>query len=156
MFMLRMITLDWLDRPTWPLKVGLVPEHPMIVLFEPIVAVPCPRLPLTKITAAVVPLAAVLNWASVVTSWPAAEPPPVVPPLSDAQPTGAGVPAMNDGTAHGVAACSTSSCSSGSDSAQPVMALTAQIINLVRIAISSIFECCVVCHASRIRYIVSN
>src|ERR1043165_3514845 len=75
-----------------------------------------------KITAGVVPFASVLNCDSVVTSCPAAAPPPVVPPFSDAQPTGVGAPAMNDGTEQGVAACvasDSSGSSIGSGAAQP-------------------------------------
>jgi hypothetical protein len=42
-------------------------------------------------TAALVPLAAWLKSASVVTTMGVAEPPPVVPPLREAHPMGAGV-----------------------------------------------------------------
>src|SRR5689334_13976535 len=132
-FMLRTMTLVTLVIRTWPLRVGLVPEQPMIVLFEPIDAVPCASRPLTKITAGLLPAAAVLNAASVVTSVCGPAPPPVVPPLSDAHPTGVGAPAMNDGTEHGVAACSVSDSSGDSESAQPPLMTNAQIIHFVDI-----------------------
>src|SRR5262249_54939332 len=131
MLMLRMITLAAAFTPTCPLRVGFVPEQPMIVLFEPIVAVPWPRLPLTKITAGVVPLASVLNCDSVGTSCPPAVPPPVVLPFKDAHPIGAGAPEMNDGTAQGVAACVASVSSGGSDPSdrsQPTKVMAAEIM----------------------------
>ena len=46
------------------------------------------------------PLAAVLNWARVVTTTGVAVPPPVVPPFIDAQPTGLGVAVTNAGMVH--------------------------------------------------------
>jgi hypothetical protein len=52
-----------------------------------------------------------------------------VPPFSDAKPTGAGAPAMNDGTEHGVAACCSSASSGDPESAQPPVMTTAQIMD---------------------------
>src|SRR5262245_45853248 len=112
----------------------------MIVLFDPIVTVPCASLPLTKITAALLPAAALLNCASVVTSCCGPAPPPVVPPFSDANPTGVGAPAMNDGTEHGVAACSVTASSGASESTQPPAKTTAQIMDFVNTMGASRFD----------------
>src|SRR5262245_41921253 len=119
MLMFLMMTLAELLTATCPDSVGLVPEQPTMVLFEPMVAVPWPRLPLTKITAALVPFAAVLNCESVVTTCAVADPPPVVLPFSDANPTGVGEPEMNPGTVQPVAASTSTPSLASSGSPQP-------------------------------------
>src|SRR3954470_20734270 len=86
--MLRMITLRELLISTWPCS--WPPQTPTMVLFDPIRIKPVIE-PWTQITAALVPPAAALSWASVATMVGVARQPPVVvvtlEPDTAAQPT---------------------------------------------------------------------
>src|SRR6478609_1568447 len=85
MVMLRMMTLVEPLSSTWPWISA--PQTPMIVLFEPIFTTPGESFPWTMTTAERVPPTALFSADRLVTVVGAVSPPPVVTPLTEAQPT---------------------------------------------------------------------